>query len=714
MDASSVSVLSYRRSKPLGKVRRRVQELRVPSHSCNDILAIRPVLDLSHNESARLAVDCLLSQGIEGYHKVLSTEGEVDFLSDLEKSYVLENGRDGNTDDPGASDDDEKDFTSLSADSWSSTRCPAVSTDIESSVADVKCTNPVLVRPSVEIYFQCDSRAAGLKDVVREFIRKANMDLAIVMDSFSDVELLCDLLEASRKRNVSVYLLLDHLNLNLFVSMWQDLKLDSKNFPKLSVRSIDGQTYCAKTGRKLKGQIAESFIITDWTEVLTGSYSFSWLSWQVHRSLAVLVKGSAITPFHQEFHRLYSSSKPVPGFVTFITVPRTLPLHTHATQNSNSGIFHSKSSQTKTISHRALTEGVQCSQTKIQSPDLEHSKGNNQLPHKAALDEQKHTKPLQLCPKPIVQPGTQQGVSVEKPKHPVGGGSTLHNVKTCVEPLERNENQIQSRTNGPGQTHVSNIQSQLAGCSISTTAEKNIRVQEATHQPHKTVPYQSSSQHSSRDQVGTEGLFFQQRKGNGLTKPSGVAAGMDTRRGQWNYSPNLKPKGELPCEKAKLLSPPTSQQKLARTGLQVLSSHQSGLETKVSSLGTKVRLQSYPTTDAPGLNLTSTAAGTHLNLQRQTDSKWFFPGATAKLHRQPPTPQQVKPPPRLNWMPQSHTARPRPVARTCSFDPTYGMGQKATGQLGWRPFQSNMTSLGRSKSLTERGTAGLNPNITTI
>lgn len=55
--------------------------------------------------------------------------------------------------------------------------------------------------------------------------------LAIVMNSFSDVELLCDLLEASRKRNVSVHLLLDHLNLNLFVSMWQELKLNSKNFP---------------------------------------------------------------------------------------------------------------------------------------------------------------------------------------------------------------------------------------------------------------------------------------------------------------------------------------------------------------------------------------------------------------------------------------------------------------------------------------------------
>lgn len=55
--------------------------------------------------------------------------------------------------------------------------------------------------------------------------------LAVVVDRFSDVELLCDLLEASRKRNVSVHLLLDHHNLNLFVSMWQDLQLNGKNFP---------------------------------------------------------------------------------------------------------------------------------------------------------------------------------------------------------------------------------------------------------------------------------------------------------------------------------------------------------------------------------------------------------------------------------------------------------------------------------------------------
>lgn len=97
MDASSVSVLWYRRSKPLGKVRRRVQDLRIPSSSSDDFIASRPTLDLSHNESARLAADSLLSRGLEGYHEVLNAEGEVDFLSKPEKIYLLQNGRDGCT-----------------------------------------------------------------------------------------------------------------------------------------------------------------------------------------------------------------------------------------------------------------------------------------------------------------------------------------------------------------------------------------------------------------------------------------------------------------------------------------------------------------------------------------------------------------------------------------------------------------------------------------
>lgn len=97
MDSSSEPRLWHRRLNPQGKVRRRVQDLHIRSSSYCDFKASRPRLDLSHNESARLAVDSLLSRGLEGYHEVLNAEGEVDFLSELEKIYILENGMDGST-----------------------------------------------------------------------------------------------------------------------------------------------------------------------------------------------------------------------------------------------------------------------------------------------------------------------------------------------------------------------------------------------------------------------------------------------------------------------------------------------------------------------------------------------------------------------------------------------------------------------------------------
>ncbi|XP_028985561.1 protein FAM83G-like [Betta splendens] len=637
MDVSSVSVLWYKRSKPLGKVRRRVQDLRVPASSI-DCSAITPTLELSHNESARLAVDCLLSQGMEGYEEMLHAEGEVDFLSELEKSYILANGTDGKTDDPGACD--ERDLKSMSAASLST-----LPSDTEPTVADFQVTGPVLAQPSVEIYFQYDSKSAGLKDVLREFIRKANMALAIVIDTFSDVELLCDLLEASRKRNVSVYLLLDHHNLNLFISMWQDLKLNSSDFPKLSVRSAHGQTYCARSGRKLTGEIAENLIMADWTEVLTGSFSFSWLSWQVNRSLGVLVKGSAVTPFHQEFRRLYFSSTPVPGFVTFIT----LPLHiSHAIHHNNCGISEKKSSHTKPLCKLDGPEDVQCSQikTKIQilsnpeNPGVEHSKGNDQLQHKVAVDEQQHTKPPQLY---------TPGVSI----------ATLCNKQTYVDPLEANQKQGNSPTNCLGQTQVSNIQSQFVSLNMSTIADKKVHELNPTRPPQRTVRYQTTLK---------------------------------------------KHLSHLPSESPTV---PATSQPFSHSG-----QHSCGFNPKVSSLGPRQHcqppLQPSRTTHGHGLKLTPRAEGTFLH----ANAKMFSPGSTAKLHLQHHSIQQVRPP-LLNWKPQSPTVRTRPVARTSSFDSTYGTGQTTAGLLGWRSSR-NMTTLGRSKSLTERSTTTLYPNTTTI
>ncbi|XP_068999434.1 protein FAM83D-like [Embiotoca jacksoni] len=758
MDAcDSVSVLSYRRSKPVGKVRRRVQDLGVPPSSYSDLTSSGPTLDLSHNESARLAADCLLSRGLEGYHEVLREEGEVDFLSELEKNYILENGRDGNTDDPVAADDDDTEFESVSVGCFSPTCCPAESADSDRTLAgldqsswkDVKSCDPVLGASSVEFVFQSDSRAAGMKDRVRQFIRKAKQALAIVMDSFSDVELLCDLLEASRKRNVSVHLLLDRLNLNLFVSMWQDLKLNGKNFPKLSVRSVDGQTYCAKTGRKLTGQIAESFIITDWTEVLTGSYSFSWLSWQVHRSLAVLLKGSSVVPFHQEFHRLYSSSKPVAGFVTFITVPDSLHLYssTRAAPNDDTRISKQKSNQTSTVCPWACNENAESARIKAtvavlldpRRTELKSSKGDNQSVHRADDGSQTQRKPSQLCPKPFGYPGpdcrVQRG-SVEPAEHTVGAACTEHDATTRVEPLSENQDQIHSNSHPRGHTSFSSVQSQFASLTITTAAEKEVRVEESnpprtaspTHGQNWTGHYQPTLKKNLNPEHphgGTEGHFSQQRRRNILTKPSGITAGLNAQRGHLLNSLNFKPKVELPPDNPKLRSSSSPQKIQANTSFQFLFTHSrgqmSGLQTKVSFLETRRRdqpqshrqppFQVHPNAELPGSKPATAGLGTRLRPQLQTDSKVFLPGTKAKMHLECPPSQQINPPPRLNWTP--HAARPRAVAHHSSFSAAHGMGQTVGGQLGWRPFQISLNpSLGRSKSMTEKHAAGFNPNRT--
>ena len=53
----------------------------------------------------------------------------------------------------------------------------------------------------------------------------------VVVDTFSDVELLCDILEASALRNVCVYVLLDRLKVQEFLDMCLALNVSGKHFP---------------------------------------------------------------------------------------------------------------------------------------------------------------------------------------------------------------------------------------------------------------------------------------------------------------------------------------------------------------------------------------------------------------------------------------------------------------------------------------------------
>lgn len=53
--------------------------------------------------------------------------------------------------------------------------------------------------------------------------------IAVVMDIFTDVDLFCDLMEASNKRKVPVYILLDEKNLCHFLNMCSELDIQNSH-----------------------------------------------------------------------------------------------------------------------------------------------------------------------------------------------------------------------------------------------------------------------------------------------------------------------------------------------------------------------------------------------------------------------------------------------------------------------------------------------------
>ncbi|XP_064010299.1 protein FAM83A [Pogoniulus pusillus] len=304
-------------SRHMGKIRKRLEDIK--NHSSKLTKA-----DFSHNESIRLATDAFLDGGTDSYLETLSKEGEVDFLSSVEAQYIKDNARESYYAQDGAADGavapKQNDAMSLP----SGTYFPTISDSSEPALLHtwIAAEKPYLKEKSTAtVYFQTEKNS-NIRDIIRRYINKTTQVLAIVMDVFTDTEILCDLLEAANKRMVFVYLLLDHGNINLFSEMCDKLQIAEDLFKNISVRSVCGEVYCAKSGRKFSGQIQEKFLISDWRYVLSGSYSFTWLCGQVHRNLLSKFTGQVVELFDEEFRHLYALSKPVRGPKS---PPRTMP-----------------------------------------------------------------------------------------------------------------------------------------------------------------------------------------------------------------------------------------------------------------------------------------------------------------------------------------------------------------------------------------------------
>ncbi|XP_018541898.1 protein FAM83C isoform X2 [Lates calcarifer] len=295
--------------KPLGKLASRLEEVKNPWRQVS-------TLELSHNEAARLATDALLEHGEKEYRRVLSEERELNFLSPQEIHYITHHaaktcGADSNG--VGPNDRDFGDGDAVS-ELTSGTYFPMMS-DEEPPMLELGWPDsPARYGPSeTQIYFQRD-KSHNVKDLIRSLINKAKKVIAVVMDVFTDVDLMCDLMEASNKRRVPVYILLDEKNLSYFTDMCCALDIQNSHLSNMRIRSVCGDTYCTKSGKKFTGQVLEKFMIIDCEEVIAGSYSFTWLSAQVHSNMVMHFSGRIADSFDREFRCLYADSQIIDCF----------------------------------------------------------------------------------------------------------------------------------------------------------------------------------------------------------------------------------------------------------------------------------------------------------------------------------------------------------------------------------------------------------------
>ncbi|XP_062326245.1 protein FAM83C [Osmerus eperlanus] len=295
--------------KPLGKLATRLEEVKNPWRQGS-------ILELSHNEAARLATDALLESGEKDYRRVLTQERELNFLSPLEIRYITENVAKNCPTDSCSNGSTDRDFGEGDAVSelTSGTYFPMMS-DEEPPMLELGWPEqPLRYGPSeTQIYFQRD-KSHNIKDIIRSLINKAKKVIALVMDLFTDVDLLCDLMEASSKRKVPVYILLDEKNLDYFVDMCSALDIQNSHLGNMRVRTVCGDTYCTKSGKKFTGQVQEKFMIIDCEEVIAGSYSFTWLSAQVHSNMMMHFSGRITDSFDREFRCLYADSQIIDCF----------------------------------------------------------------------------------------------------------------------------------------------------------------------------------------------------------------------------------------------------------------------------------------------------------------------------------------------------------------------------------------------------------------
>lgn len=261
-----------------------------------------------YSEGQRLALEALLSRGSEAFQACVQQEGLQPFLGAEELQGLA-----------GAAEDwtaarEEPSSAAAEGDSGSLTYWPGQS---DGPVPSLRLGWPDDTTwkgiTRAQLYTQPPSEGhPPIKDLVRQEIQAAHKLVAVVMDIFTDPDLLSDLMDAATRRWVPVYLLLDRQQLPAFLTLAQQLGVNPWTTENLDIRVVRGCSFQSRWRRQVSGGVREKFVLLDGDRVISGSYSFTWSDSRLHRGLVTLLTGEITEAFSREFRTLYAASGPLP------------------------------------------------------------------------------------------------------------------------------------------------------------------------------------------------------------------------------------------------------------------------------------------------------------------------------------------------------------------------------------------------------------------
>ncbi|CAJ1075891.1 protein FAM83F [Xyrichtys novacula] len=281
-----------------------------------------------YSEEQRAALERLLRTGDGAFKMRLKEDNIKDFLSAREVRLLRKTFTEYDPDTEAETGDPGKSKGSSSADSGvHSTYWPQMS-DTEVPTLDIGWPGTSglykgVTRVSVYTH---PPREPGphIKEVVRRLIQDAHKVVAIVMDLLTDLQILQDLLDATSRRAVAVYALLEARGLPYFLDMCTRLQINAMHLRNLRVRTVKGAGLALSFG-KLPGSLCSRYMLVDGDKVMFGSYSFTWTSSRMDRNMITVMSGQIVDTFDNDFRELYAISEPVDLYKEFNITKPPLP-----------------------------------------------------------------------------------------------------------------------------------------------------------------------------------------------------------------------------------------------------------------------------------------------------------------------------------------------------------------------------------------------------